>query len=379
MIFDFSRLKDFMDSMPERTKVPGGTGIVYYKGGIVFAHSFGFSDKENGVRMKGGEIFNMYSMTKPITCTAALQLYEKGLFGLCDPLYEYMPEFKHMRYKKVIDGKEEILECSEQIKIVDLFTMTAGFDYNLYNPSFTKVKEETGGKSPTVMMIRALSNEPLSFEPHSHWQYSLGHDVLGALIEVLSGKKFGEYVKENIFIPCDMKDSSFADDISGKLACQYRYDAEKDEAILTNGSCEFRLGSEYESGGAGLCSTAEDYAKFLKTMSAFGKTSSGDIILSKNTINLMRRNFLNETMLKDYGRIERGYGYGLGVRTMVNPVKGGSNGGWEFAWDGAAGSYGLIDPDRDLAFCYIQHMRYSDKSFAMHERLRNVLYSCIYD
>lgn len=379
---DFSRIGKFMDTIHERTDVPGASCVVYYKNERVYGYSTGYADRENGVKMNGGELYNMYSMTKPITCTAALQLYERGMFRLADPLYYYIPEFKDMTYRKKIDGKEEILPCKNHIMIEDLFTMSAGLNYNLNAPALEEVKAKTGGKTPTVEAIRALAKEPLDFEPHTHFQYSLCHDVLGALIEILTGEKFADYMQKNIFAPCGMKETGFYIDKLGRerLAAQYRYNYDTNRSERTDSGCAYKLGSEYESGGAGLISNVEDYAKFLKTMAAFGRTDNGEIILSKNTINLMRTNFLNDSRETEAPQYDRGYGYGLGVRTMIDLVRGGSNGSiGEFAWDGAAGSYGLIDPDKQVAMCYTQHLLGSGLTPIEHVKLRNVMYSCIYE
>lgn len=379
---DFTRLEKLLEKEVTKPWLPGATCIVYHKGEKLFDRSFG-KRAFDGENMKGNELFNFYSMTKPITCTAALQLFEQGLYDLTDPLYEYIPEFKDMTVMKMIDGRAEIVPCQRNIRIVDLFTMSSGLDYDLNKPAIKRVQERTNGRAPTVEVIKELAKEPLNFEPSTDWRYSLSHDVLGALVEVLSGERFADYMKKHIFEPLEMKDSGFesnAIDLN-RMAGQYSYNAQSGVCEDVGKGCVYKLGSEYDSGGAGLVSTADDYAKFVKTMANFGVADNGEIIISKNTINLMRMNQLDEKRLKSYGLwyYERGYGYGLGVRTMLDPARGCSNGSvGEFGWDGAAGSYGLIDPDKNLAVCYIQHVL-SGKGPKLHPKIRNVVYSCIYD
>ena len=202
---DFTNLKLFMDHMAaERT--PGNAIEVYLKGKKVFEYHTGYCDLENKIPLNGEEMYNIYSCSKVTTVTAGTQLLERGKILLSDPLYDYIPEFKEM-YVKTPEG--DLKKAETPIKVGDLFSMTAGFSYNLKSEGFQKAAEVTGGKMDTVETIRCVAADPLCFEPGTHWQYSICHDVLAALISVVSGQKFRDYVKKNIFDPLDMTESVY--------------------------------------------------------------------------------------------------------------------------------------------------------------------------
>ena len=212
--------------------------------------------------------------------------------------------------------------------------------------------------------------------------YGLSLDVLGGLVEVVSGEKFGEYVRKNIFDPVGMSESTFrfSENIAEKMACQYSFDeaADKYEKVALENSHSTKIGSEYDSGGAGIISTVSDYAKFASTLANGGIAPSGEKILSSGTIDLMRTNLLNEGALKDVTWEQlHGYGYGCAVRTLMDIGEGGSiaNAG-EFGWGGAAGAYLMVNPEKKLSLFYTQHLINSQEPY-VHPRLRNIVNSII--
>lgn len=378
---DFQALTGFLEGLPDMG-ISGADCIVLWGHQTIYRHFCGCADKEEGAPMQGGERFYLYSCSKVITCVAALTLYEKGKFLLTDPLYEYIPEFKNMTVRVVkANGKEEVVPCRRKITVGDLFSMTAGFDYDVSVPEIQKVREETCGRAPTMEVIRALAGRPLVYEPGVHWRYGLCHDVLGALIEVLSGQRFGRYLREQIFEPLEMNRTGFPDSPLARegMMVQYRRDegSGKVERIPLEEN-ELILGTEYESGGAGLISSVEDYARFASALANGGVAKNGVRILGKNTIDLMRTNRLNGRQMRDFDwDWLRGYGYGLGVRTLLDRAAAGSSGfPGEFGWSGAAGCYVLIDPECHLSMFYAQQMRNSLEPY-VHPRLRNILYSCL--
>ena len=178
-----------------------------------------------------------------------MQLWEKGLFSLDDKLSEYMPEFNEMSVR--VEGG--IKKAERPILIKHLFKMTAGFDYNARLQSIKEAQAATGGRCPTREVMKYLAKEPLCFEPGEHWNYSLCHDVLAALVEVVSGMRFSEYVKKNIFNPLGMNHSTFLlpDCELDTLASQYRFDAETKKTVNCGKNIQgYKFGTEYESGGA---------------------------------------------------------------------------------------------------------------------------------
>ncbi|MBE7036645.1 MAG: beta-lactamase family protein [Ruminococcaceae bacterium] len=375
-MMNFNALTALLDRLPQEAGIPGADCVVYHHRKEVYRHQSGYSDIAAKKPVETDVLYNVYSASKLVTCVAALKLYEQGYFLLTDPLYEYIPEFKTMKIKE----NGFVSQAKNDIVIRDLFTMTAGFSYDIKSPSLLAVKKETEQRCPTLEVVRALAKEPLLFEPGSRWYYSLCHDVLGGLVEVVSGKTLEEYCRENIFEPLHMNDTSYFmdEDKEKRLAPMYLFNEEKEVAEPISNHNIFRFGSEYASGGAGIVSSVSDFIKLADCLCAGGKTITGEHILGGNTIDLMRKNHLHSDGIREFGWNHMpGYGYGLGVRTMVDPVAGGSNGPvGEFGWGGAAGAYVLIDPDNELAVCYAQHMLTSKEEY-IHRRIRNTVYGCL--
>ena len=335
----FTKLIQKLDGFIEMG-IPGYDCIVYHKGECVFRHFNGYSDTANKIPMNGKEIYNIYSCSKVITCTAALMLYEKGLFKLDDKLSKYMSEFEEM----YVNTTEGIRKAEKSITIKDLFCMTAGFSYILNSPMIQKCKEETNGRCQTCELIKYLAKEPLLFEPGERWEYSLCHDVLAAHVEIVSGMRFGEFVKENIFIPLKMDNSTFLLDDSDldKVSTQYWFNNEVNRADIRPKTIDYKFGTEYESGGAGCISTVDDYTKFLEGLRA-GR------ILKPETIALMSTNCLTAEQRKSYWVAN--YGYGLGVRCSM-----GNDDITDFGWGGAAGAYLFVDMKNEITAFYAQHV-----------------------
>lgn len=328
----FEKLKDFCDSFLERG-LPGFDLVVYKDGECVLRHTNGYSDLENNIKMNGKERFNLYSCSKPITCTAALQLWEKGLFSLEDKLSDYMPEFEEMTVKTDTGVKK----AENPILIKHLFGMTAGFSYNTSSPHLLKCIEETQGRCPTRETMKYLAKEPLLFEPGTRWFYSLCHDVLAALVEVISGEKFEDYVKKNIFDVLGMKDTTFLlpKEELDTISQQYRF--ENGKAVNVGKEIvSYKLGSEYASGGAGAISTVDDYIKFAEGLRT-------NVLLKPETLDLMTTN--------NGKRPDARYGYGLGVRCSK-----GIEGYKDFGWGGAACSYLAIDKENAISMFFGAHL-----------------------
>ena len=391
---DFTNLKRFMDEEAQQQRTPGHAISVYLGGQQVFSYASGYADLETKTPLTGEEMFNIYSCSKVATVTAGVQLLEKGYFLLSDPLYDFIPEYNEM-YVKTENG--ELVKAKNAITIGDLFSMKAGLHYDLESEGLNKARQLTGGKMNTLQAIRCLASDPLSFEPGAHWQYSLCHDVLAAVIEVITGKKFRDYVKENIFDPLKMESCVFhhTPEVLGKMASQYvrRPIPEEEierEQLQTGGRVKrdrfvnygkgvsHILGEEYDSGGAGIITTTADYVKLLAALANRGVGATGEKILSGYTIDLMRTDRLTSDQRPDFcwGQL-RGCGYGLGVYTHIDPVLSGTTGSLgQFGWDGAAGSMAVVDPAIGLSFFYAQHLLNPDAEY-YHPRLKNVVYGCL--
>lgn len=377
---DFTPLTNFLDSLPG-IGIPGVDCLVYYKHRPVYRHTAGWADVKNKREMTPDTLYNIYSLTKIATSVAALQLFEQGKFIMSDPLYEYIPEFKDMMVSEPNEKGEYIPRPAKNpICIQHLLTMTAGLTYDAEMPEIKEVLEKTNGKGPTLEIAKGIAKANLAFEPGAKWNYSLCLDVLGAFIEVVSGKKLGEYIEENILKPIGMKDSGFDEtpERLEKMACQYEYNSETKVATEIPKDNMFRLGTEFQSGGAGIISSPNDYILFLDALTNGGVALNGEKILSRPTIDLMRTNHLDKNQLADFNWDALiGYGYGLGVRTMINKAAGGSLSSLgEFGWSGMGGCYALIDPDRELCMFYAQHMINNLEPYT-NPRLRNLLYNCL--
>ncbi|UPK41620.1 serine hydrolase domain-containing protein [Paenibacillus pabuli] len=376
---DFKPLATFIDRITS-WRIPWAEVLVMHQNDTVFRYRNGYANLEEQTPIGDGAIFNLYSMTKIMTCVAALQLVERGQMLLSDPVSDYLPEYAEMTVKKTLSNGELRLEkATRAITVRDLFTMTAGFSYDIGSPSIQEAVKNTNGQLPTRDFAKALAKEPLLFEPGTQWNYSMCHDVLGALVEVVSGRRFGTYLQEEITGPLGMNDTAF--DLNAeqqaRLIPQYAYNDELEKAVRMDGN-GFRVGTELESGGAGLLSTVSDYALFLNMLTGRGTSPEGVRILSPASVELMRTDHLNDMTRGDYSWDHMGgYGYGLGVRTHVSKAGSGSLSPLgEFGWSGAAGCMAIIDPDSELTVMYAQHLLNNQEPY-VHRRLRNVVYSCL--
>lgn len=376
---DFKPLAQFIDSITS-WRIPWAEVLVMHRNETIFRYRRGYANLEEKLPIDDRKIFNLYSLTKIMTCTAALQLVEKGTMLLTDPISAYLPEFAEMKVQRNLPDGGFVLEKAERpITVRDLFTMTAGFSYDLGAPSIQEVVERTNGRVPTREFAAALAKEPLLFEPGTRWNYSLCHDILAALVEVVDGRKFSSYIQDEITGPLGMNDTGFdlTEEQRSRLAPQYEFNDALDKSQRKDGN-GFRIGTEFESGGAGLLSTVSDYIQFLNTLTHYGTSPGGVRILSPSSVNLMRTDHLTEPMRGDFNWEHlAGYGYGLGVRTHIyKPASGSLTPLGEFGWSGAAGCLAIIDPDSQLTVMYAQHLLNNQEPY-VHPRLKNIVYACL--
>ena len=346
---------------------------VFYEG------SFGYADREKKTEMSvGNTIFPIASMSKVITSAGILQLYEQGLFKMWDPVSTFIPGFKNPKIaREKPDGSYDIVEAKGQVTMRQLFTMTSGVPYGWENTAAGRIRaekeaewEKSGKPFPgTLEYMNMVGQLPLAFEPGERWMYGFSIDVLGAVIEVLSGKSLGEYLKENIFDPLGMKDTGFfvPAEKHSRIATLYRINEGMQPAKRQHGDRK----PEFESGGGGLYSTVPDYSRFAQ-MLLHGGTLEGVRILGRKTVELMSTDHLTAEQRKgDNWDTQRGYGYGLGVRVMTNPELAGINGSaGEWGWDGAFGNWFCVDPKEKLTCVYLttnlpgDHYRFIPKLMA---------------
>ena len=322
--------------------IPGFDLIVYKDGECILRHMGGYADLENKIPIQGKEKYHIFSCSKLITCAAAMQLWEKGLFSLEDNLSDYLSAFTEM----TVNTENGIKKAKNPIKIMHLFQMASGMNYDMRTPELKEYYAIPGNHCPTLETVNMFAKTPLEFEPGEKWKYGLSHDVLGALVQVLSGEKFEDYVKAHIFDPLKMESSTFIhpfEDWDG-FAKMYKYDRETNRFTPAFHHWSF-LGKEFASGGGGCISTVEDYIKFLEAMRV------GDVILKKETISMMATDYLTDSQRASYTYGTTNIGYGLGMRAPRKDAV-----YKEFGWSGAAGAYASVDRELNVSFYYSQHV-----------------------
>ena len=367
-------LSRFVDS----GEIAGCSARIMRNDEVLFEESFGYADIESKLKMSADTIFPIASMSKVITVAGIMQLYEQGLFKLWDPVSQYLPGFKNPKIaKEKPDGSYELVDAKGEVTMRQLFTMTSGVPYGWADTAAGRIrieKEKEWMSNPlsfpgTVGYVNLVGQLPLAFEPGERWMYGFSIDVLGAVIEVLTGKSLGEYLKENVFDPLGMTDTGFfvpADKLD-RIATLYNIN----EGMKPSDRGAPTSKPEFESGGGGMFSTVRDYSRFAQ-MLLHGGTLDGVRILGRKTIDLISTDHLTpEQRMSDNWDTQRGYGYGLGVRVMTNPELAGINGSvGEWGWDGAFGNWFCVDPKENLTCVYLttnrpgEHYRFIPKLMA---------------
>lgn len=368
---------------------PAGCGCAVAKNGeTLYEGYFGYADLEEGRPITEDTVYRMYSLTKVIICTAGMMLYERGKFLLNEPVYAYFPEYKNTQvFVTDSDGQVRVEKAKNPMLIRDAFTMSVGLPYPMGDSptarEMARVRDDLirrYGKYDIVTEVRAMGAVPVAFEPGTRWLYGYGHDIVAGLIQLVSGKTVGRFLKEEIFDPLGMKDTGYRyhGDIESRMASFYRKEADGTMTKIPSFFDIFHQPDQiYECGGAGLYSTVRDYLKFSQMLANGGKYKD-DRIIGRKTIDLMRTNHLNPQQLKDYvSSYLAGYGYGLGVRTLMNRAEGQANCSLgEFGWTGMLGTYVSIDPEEGFSVVYMHQMEPNMEEYH-HLRVRAAAYGCI--
>lgn len=368
---NFDLLRDYLDTMKF---TPYSETYVMQDHKVLFHHLAGYDDPEAGIPVKENGFYHIFSCTKVLTVTAALRLFERGAFLMTDPVSAYLPTFADVQVRDPKTG--ELRAPASPITMQHLFGMSGGLSYVLSWPGLEAEKEKAGHPLTTTEVISTLPTYPLAFDPGTSFRYSLSHDVLGAVIEVITGRRFGDYLREEILLPLGMTETGF----SVPAGCEDRivtpYTVNEETGAYTKApfQCRYQtLSEDYESGGAGIISTPGDYRLLADALACGGVGATGARILSPATIDMMRTPLHDHTIF-DYLQ-NSGYRYGYGVRTMADPRLGNSPIG-EFGWDGACGCYILSDPKNRLSM-YVARYVSPQYNFYHSPRLRNILYACL--
>lgn len=382
----FKHLEDLLSEFVQQD-IAGCGCVVTQQGNVIFEGYYGYADRERNQLMDETSIHRLFSTTKVIICTAAMLLFERGKFLLNDPLSQYLPEFKEMEVVHTsTSGYAWTQPAQSPILIKHLFSMTAGIPYSdgqsVTAQRLRELQAELGpeGTYTLEQLVKKIAEAPLLFEPGSNWAYGLSHDILARLIEVVSGMSIDEFLRKELFEPLGMKDTGyqFTGDQKSRMVTLYAPDEQgRIKPIPAPNDIAFEPDSKFCGGGFGLFSTPRDYTQFAKMLANGGK--HGDLqIIGRKTIDLIRANQLTEQQLVQFKNpYSEGYGYGLGVRTLIN--QGASNGNsslGEFGWTGMTGTYVVIDPEEQLSIVYM-HQRLPNMEREHHLRVRNTVYGCI--
>jgi CubicO group peptidase (beta-lactamase class C family) len=349
-------------------RIAGAVTLVIRRGQTAWSRAQGMADREAGTAMRTDSLFRICSMTKPVTSVAVMMLYEEGRFLLDDPVSQYLPEFKSPKVLvKPASGDPYSIPATREITIRDLLRHTSGLTYH-WNPDLGPRYRDANvahGLLPydgTIEdSVKRLAALPLLFNPGERFEYSLGVDVLGRLVEVVSGRPLDEFLRERLFAPLGMKDTAFfpPEDKRARLATAYTWYADKGlarfpDAPITEGAFVYSAAYPYAgprklfAGGAGLVSTAGDYARFCQMMLDGGR-AGGARLLSRKSVELMTHDQL--------GRIgpDQGFGLGFGIAGVKAPLSELGSAG-EYSWGGFFYTAFSIDPQEQMIVVFMAQL-----------------------
>lgn len=384
------RISEVSKSYLEDEKVAGIATMVSRNGKIIYAKAFGERGVDDSKTLKIDDLFRIYSMTKPIVAVAAMQLYEKGMFHLNDPISKFLPELVEL---SVMDEEGNLTPNQEPISMQQLLTHTAGFSYGFSNSKVDQEynKAELWKSKDSDDFIKRVAALPLHYKPGERWHYSIAVDLTGVIVERLSGMALDEYLQTYIFEPLGMVDTFF--EVPKKkmkrfLPNHYYDYGEKSLKTVQETKEKYNAMSNYEdvsmfSGGGGLVSTAMDYMLFMEALQN-GGSLNGNRILGPKTLQYMIRNHLSGSIEQKGGAGENpldeasnnGFGFGLGFGLVTNSVNKsiiGSEG--EYNWGGAAGTVFWIDPVENISV--VSMIQLMSSPWKLREDLKVAVYQAL--
>ncbi|MCD6567003.1 MAG: beta-lactamase family protein [Bacteroidales bacterium] len=380
------RINERMRGYIDENKLAGIVTLVARKGKIAHFETFGYADIESEKKMEKDAIFRIYSMTKPIVSVGLMMLYEQGEFQLTDPVSKYIPEVKEIKVLAK-DGNPPVLEDQKsEIRIVDLLRHTSGLGYGWgpggYVDSMYNVKQIWGSKDLTEFVNR-VKEIPLYFQPGTKWRYGISVDIIGLLIERISGLPLDKYLEENIFVPLKMNDTGF--EVPNEKTDRFttNYAPKRDgglRAIDLPSQSPYTRNVTLFSGGGGLLSTTTDYFRFCQMLLDGGELN-GKRILGSKTVEMMT---MDHTDGIPYGGgpvvyPRKGAGFGLGFQVTTDPAPNlflTSEG--QYGWAGAAGTYFRIDPKEEMIIILMLQIM-PNNHLPIHVEFNNLSYQAIID
>jgi CubicO group peptidase (beta-lactamase class C family) len=390
-----ARLDAYLDGFVESGRQKGSQ-LVITRGGRIAHHSLrGERDAEAGLPVEPDTVWRIYSMTKPITSVAAMMLFEEGALSLHDPVSKFIPCFGECNvYRRGMAAAPVTARASEPMRVWHLMTHTSGLTYGFQQANAVDEAYRAAGfflESPPehdlVSACEVWAGLPLLFEPGTEWNYSVSTDVLGHIIEVVSGQPLDEFFAERIFAPLGMVDSGFSvsEAQRARMSALYVTDPESGSAVLWPGDDDVTTERpKLLAGGHGCASTAADYHRFTQMLLRRGELD-GVRLLSPRTVDLMTTNHLpGNATLTDFGRplldlvINEGYGFGLGLSPLVDPIAAKTlSAAGEYRWEGAAGTAFWVDPAADMTVLFFTQVLFSGDGCWM--GLRPLVYQALID
>jgi len=380
-------------------KIAGCQVAVTRRGHLAYFKSLGEMDRERDKPMRDDTIFRIYSMTKPIASVALMMLYERGYFQLNDPVYRFIPEWRDQRVW--VNGEGATMQTTKPHRppsMRDMLCHTGGLTSGAtlaqfgmpesahpVDKEYARIGVKRGGGETLSTFVKKLAQVPLRYEPGERWMYSLSTDVCGALVEIISGKRFDKFLGDEIFGPLKMNDTAFyvPPEKVERLAANYRRGADKKPVLFDDPQKSTYLKEpSFFSGAGGLVSTTADYVRFCDMLRRGGELD-GVRILGPRTIELMRRNHLKDgndlTQMAIGGFSEtanEGVGFGLGFACTLDSVNSGSIVGNDWYWGGAASTIFWVDAKDDLAVVFMTQLIPS-ATFNFRGQLKSIVYSSI--
>ena len=348
----------------EAGRIPGAVIAIARHGKLVALDAYGWRDKAAGVAMTTDTIFNVASMTKPMTTVGALMLYEQGRILIDDPLSKYFPKFANMRVATRDASGEpttETVPANRQITIQDLLRHTSGLIYGgrgttLVHQMYPGGSSDAARDYDGTAFLDKLATLPLLYQPATVWDYGFGLDITGLVIEHVSGRPLGQYLQANLFAPLGMTDTGFS--VSPDKAARYAkpLPADPDTGKPQARSPELTQPLKFECGGGCAASTASDYLRFALMLMNHGRSGEAQL-LGRKTVEYMLSDQLGPNIKNLIGnadptRADYGFGLGLAVRTTPGVVRMMGSVG-QFTWPGASGTDWWVDPKEDLAVVYL--------------------------
>jgi len=394
--FSRKRLERITDHLQrnyiEPGKIPGCQVAVMRHGVPAYHCALGSMDLERGRAMRDDTIFRIYSMTKPITSIALMQLYEQGLFQLNDPVSRFIPAWRNQQVFVGGDGEAMELRRPEQpMTIRQLLMHTSGLSYGSgghpVDRRYQALEVNRAEGETLASFVEKLARVPLHFEPGTRWMYSYATDVCGHLVEVLSGMTLDRYFAEHIFEPLGMVDTAF--NVPGRklkrFAANYQRQPDKSLKLFDDPQASgYAKPPSFLSGGGGLTGTTADYLRFCEMLRCAGQLD-GERIIGSRTLRLMTSNHLpagSDLASMAVGAFSEtayeGVGFGLGFAMSLSEVETGALGEGDFYWGGAASTIFWVDPWEDLAVVFMTQLMPS-ATFNFRGQLKNIIYSAIED